>query len=172
VDTKGILMHIDLNGALHAGGVQPQFAPCGDPGLDRQLHHSITERVQGFRLQGIDPANERGVIRHRSPVQPTEPAANHVLVHLLLRFLITPLMQVLDDAQASEHLHRGGVPPMHQCPAMPRALVSSHLLIQRIVVKQPVQLFEHRVDALGHLRHPRTYIFGLRAIHQHLICLL
>lgn len=48
---------------------------------------------------------------------------------------------------------------MHQRPPIPLAEVNPHLPIHRVVVQQLVQLFEHWVDAFGHLRHPRKHIF-------------
>ncbi len=82
---------------LHTGGIQPQFAPFGHLGLLGQLHHPIVERVQGFGAQRVGPADERGVIGHFGPVQPTEPAQDQALIHLLFGFLITPLVEMLED---------------------------------------------------------------------------
>src|SRR6266852_3605757 len=61
---------------------------------------------------------------------------------------------------------------MHQRVAMPLAKVGPHLLIQRVVLQQLIQLFEHRVDALGHLRHPRKHVFCLIVVDKHLAFLL
>src|SRR5712692_7645203 len=61
---------------------------------------------------------------------------------------------------------------MHQRVPMPLAKVGPHLLIQRVVLQQLIQLFEHRVDALGHLRHPRKHVFCLIVVDKHLAFLL
>jgi hypothetical protein len=51
------------------------------------------------------------------------------------------------------------------------------MLIQRVIVKQLIQLAQHHIDALSHALHPAKPVFGFIAIHQHvwaslLLCLL
>src|SRR5205807_7918717 len=62
--------------------------------------------MQGLGLQGIGPAEPRRIIGHRSPVQSAEPAQDQVLIHLLFGFLITPLVEVLEDEHTQQYLHR------------------------------------------------------------------
>src|SRR6266566_9389815 len=50
--------------------------------------------------------------------------------------------------------------------------VPSHLLVELVILQQLVELFEHRVDSLGHLRHQCKHIFCLIAIDKHLTFLL
>ena len=54
---------------------------------------------------------------------------------------------------------------MHQRKAVPFAKISAHLLVQRVIVKQAVQLSEHRVDLLRQLGYRREHIFTLIAVH-------
>src|SRR5437588_12805999 len=61
---------------------------------------------------------------------------------------------------------------MHQRPAMSLAKVCTHLLVELVILQQLVELFEYRVDALGHLWHPRKHVFCLITIDKHLACLL
>jgi hypothetical protein len=75
------------------------------------------------------------------------------------------------------HFYWRGMPPMHQREAVPLAKIGAHLLIQRVIVEQLIQLAQHPIDALGHARHPAKHVFGFVAIHQHaraslLLCLL
>ena len=61
---------------------------------------------------------------------------------------------------------------MHQGGAVARAFVGAHLPIQLVIVEQLIQSAQHRIDALGHARHPCKHIFSFIAIHQHLVFLL
>src|SRR5258706_11638911 len=56
---------------------------------------------------------------------------------------------------------------MYQRPPVPLPEVATDLLIQRVIVEQLVQFFEHWIDALCHLRHPRKHIFCFIAVDKH-----
>jgi hypothetical protein len=56
---------------------------------------------------------------------------------------------------------------MHQAVARAFAKVASHLLIQLVILEQHIQVLEHRIDALGHLRHACKDVFWFVAISQH-----
>src|SRR5947209_7786113 len=86
--------------------------------------------------------DEGGIIGHRGPVQTTEPAQDQVLIHLLFSFLVTPLMQVLDDEQTQDDFHRGRMAPMHQRPAIPLAKVRPHLLVELVILKPLIEFFK------------------------------
>ena len=76
-------------------------------------------------------------------------------------------MQVRDFEQTEEDFYWRGVSPMHQRQTIALAKVGTNLLVQRVIVEQLVQLFEHRVDALCHLWHARKHLFGLIAVNKH-----
>lgn len=59
------------------------------------------------------------------------------------------------------------MPSMHQRPAMPLGEVGSYLLVELIIVEQPVQFFEHRVEPRRRLRHTNGDTFRFIAIDQH-----
>ncbi len=42
-----------MDGGRHAGGIEPQLASFGDPGLGCQLYHPVIEGMQRFRTQGV-----------------------------------------------------------------------------------------------------------------------
>jgi len=84
----------------------------------------------------------------------------------------TPLIEVLEDEHAQEHLDRRRVSPMHQGQAISFPEIGLDLLVEFIILKPPIQLLEHWVDPLCHLRHPRKHIFVFVAIHQHRLFLL
>ena len=128
--------------------------------------------MQGLGLQGIGPAQQRRIIGHRSPVQSAEPAQDQVLIHLLFCFLITPLVEVLEDEHTQQDLHRRRVSPMHQREAKAVPEIGTDLLVEFVILQQPIQVLEHRVDALGHARHPRKHILGFVAVNQHRVSLL
>ena len=56
---------------------------------------------------------------------------------------------------------------MHQRLPMPFAKVVAHLIVQLVIIEQPIQLLQHRVNPLGHLRHARKDLFFGVAIDQH-----
>src|SRR6266566_1560358 len=56
---------------------------------------------------------------------------------------------------------------MHQSLPIAFAKVVAHLLVHLVILQQTVQLLEHRVDPLGHLRHTCKDIFPGVAIDQH-----
>src|SRR6266700_2977261 len=59
------------------------------------------------------------------------------------------------------------MPPVDERVPMSLAKVGPHLPIQGVVVEQLVQFLEDGINALGHLGHPRKYVFSLIAIHKH-----
>src|SRR6266699_4105110 len=56
---------------------------------------------------------------------------------------------------------------MYQRPPVPLPEVATDMLIQRVIVEQLVQFFEHWIDALCHLRHSRKHIFCFIEVYKH-----
>jgi hypothetical protein len=96
---------------------------------------------------------------------PAEPAQHQAVFDPAFQFFVAPLVQVFEDQQAQQHLHRGRVPPMHQRPAMPFAEIGPHLPVQLVIIEQSVQLFEHWIDLRRQLGHLREHIFSRVAIN-------
>ena len=61
---------------------------------------------------------------------------------------------------------------MHQREAKAVPEIGTDLLVEFVILQQPIQVLEHRVDALGHARHPRKHILGFVAVNQHRVSLL
>ncbi len=72
---------------------------------------------------------------------------------------------MFEDQQTQQHFHRGRMSPMHQGGAIPLAKVGSHLLVQRVIIQQAVQLPEDRIDLLRQLGHRRKHIFALIKVY-------
>src|SRR5256885_4088882 len=123
--------------------------------------------MQRFGLQSVSPTDQRGIIGRWFPEQATEPAQHQALVDPIFGLLIAPAIQVLEQQHTQENFDRCGMAPMHQGVAIPLAKVVAHLLIQRVIIEQPIQLLEHRIDPFGHLGHTCKDIFFGVAIDQH-----
>src|SRR2546421_30665 len=93
-----------------------------------------------LRWQGLFPAPKCTSIGYLMEGPPAEPAQHQAVGHPPLAFFVAPLVEVFEDQHAQQHFHRRRMSPMHQGGAIPRAFVGSHLLIQRIIVEQAVQL--------------------------------
>jgi len=56
---------------------------------------------------------------------------------------------------------------MHQGLPVAFPKVGAHLVVHLVIVEQLIQLLQHRVNPLGHLRHPRKDLFFRVVIDQH-----
>src|SRR5439155_6202220 len=83
------------------------------------------------------------------------------------RFLIAPLIQVLEDEHAQQHFHWRRVPPMDQGETIAFPKVTPDLLIQLVIVEQSVQLSQHRIGLLGQLGNLRKHIFSFILVNKH-----
>ncbi len=154
-----------MDGGLHAGGIQPKLASFGHPGLSGQLHHPVNQRMHRLWSQGLLPAPQRTGIGHLMEGHPAEPAQHQAVGHPPLAFFVAPLVEVFEDQHAQQHFHWRRVPTMHQSGAIALAKVGSHLLVQRVIVEQAVQLPEHRIDLVCQLGHLGEDIFSRVAVH-------
>jgi hypothetical protein len=96
---------------------------------------------------------------------PAKPAQHEAIGYPPLAFFVAPLIQVFEDQHAQQYFHRGRMPSMHQCILMPLAEVAAHLLVQPVIVKQVVQLSQHRVDLLRQLGYGCEHIFAGIRVH-------
>jgi hypothetical protein len=144
---------------LHTGPVQAQFAPFGHLCLDGQFHHAIIEGMQRLGAQRVLPAHQGGLVRHTLEVHPAEPAQHQAILHALFGFSIAPLIQMFAQQHAQQHFHRRGMPPMHQGPFIAFPQVITHLLVQLVIIQEPIQLLQHGIGLGGHFGHTGKHIF-------------
>ncbi len=62
-----------VNGRLDTGAIDAQFAGMGDLGLAGQLGRPVGQRVQGVGLNGLRPAQQRGLSGHALEVDAAKP---------------------------------------------------------------------------------------------------
>ncbi len=88
------------------GAVDAQLASLGYFQLLGQSHDVFKQSRQRFGLNEVRPADQRRVVRHFFQIHPTELPQDQAVTHPLLRLLIAPAIQVLDDQHPQDHFHR------------------------------------------------------------------
>jgi len=152
---------------LHHRPVDAQFAPPCDPYLCRQLDHAVIQGVQRVRPDGVCPAQQRGGVGHALKVDAAESAQHQAVGDALLRFAIAPIVEVLDNQEAQQHLDRRGMTPMAQRLGIPPAEVGADGSVEDIILEQGIKAAQHGVGLARDLGHAHKDIFWFVAINQH-----
>jgi hypothetical protein len=156
-----------VNGGLDTGAINAQLARAADLGLLGQPRRAVGEGLEGLRTDGLRPAQQGRLVGHVLEIGAAEPAQDQRIGHPLHGLLVTPRIEMPHDEQAREDLGGRRVPTMDQREAVAVGEVGAHLLIQLVVVEQPVQLDEHGIGLVSEFRHPGEHVFGGIAVDEH-----
>src|SRR5260370_26635262 len=161
-----------MDSRWHTGGIDPQLAPAGHPRLHCQLYHALIQCLQRFGTDEPAPADEGGIVRHAAEVNPAEPAQHETIGHALLRFLEAPVVEMFDEQQTQDGLHRRGMAsPVSRVGKAPRQ-IRLDLLEELIIIEQDIEGFELRVGLPRQFGHRRKHIFWRIAVNEHRTFLL
>lgn len=152
---------------LHTGAVDPELAGTGDLGLFGQQGGTVNQGLQRRRADGLRPARQGGFAGYPLEVHPHKPAQDQRVGDPLDGFLVAPGIQVLDHQQPEQHLGRRRVPTMHGRQPVAAGQVCLHLLVERVVIQQLIQLDEDGIGLVREFRHPREHIFWVVAVDEH-----
>ena len=110
---------------------------------------TTTKGAQGLRLDDLDPALERTVMRHGPEVDPTEPAQDEATRQALLGLAITPFVQLFRHHQAENGIPRRGMATSNQRQRIPSAEIGADLLVEPTIVQEGIDLTEDRIGVMS-----------------------
>jgi hypothetical protein len=115
-----------------------QFAGARELERAGQHHHAVQELVQGFGLDEIGPAQQRGIVGDWLQIEAAERAQDETVADVVLGLLVAEAVEVLDDQQAQDDLNRGGGTPVAAGARKAAAQVGFDQMKQAIVLEQVV----------------------------------